>query len=364
MVPVSYNRYFDDARNAPVSIAVKRQLLMGDLPEERISLSSAFTRTGIDYCGPIATTSKSKKVYVAIFLCFSTKAVHLEPVEALTKKACLPILQRFFARRGLPQAIYSDNSRTFTGSHTELELQRMLAEQKINDALVPFVAYQKIQWLTIPPRSPHFGGLWKAAVKSMKRHLMETTGRTTLPLDELTTLLNQVEAILNSRPLTAPSKDPNNFPALTPAHLLIGRPLLAVPDIELPDFVDLSLFRKFQQRQHAMNFFWKRWSKEYLTTLQQRQKRTEEQQNLRIGDIVFLNEDNTPPMMWPMAMVTKVFQGNDQITRVVKIRTRRGSYVSQFIGYLCFYQQKIGMNTTKNRVTKKVNTLRKMKYTQ
>ena len=104
---------------------------------------------------------------------------------------------------------------------------------------------------------------------------------------------------MNSRPLTVPSNDPNDFPALTPAHLLIGRPLLTVPDIKLPDSADLSLVRRFQQREHAMNFFWKRWSREYLTTLQQRHKWTEEQQNLQIRDIVFLKDDNTPPMMWP-----------------------------------------------------------------
>ena len=86
---------------------------------------------------------------------------------------------------------------------------------------------------------------------------MKTTGRTTLPFDELTTLLNQIEAILNSRPLSAPSNDPSDFPALTPAQLLIGRPRLAVPDIELPDSADLSLVRRFQQQQ-AMDFFWKR----------------------------------------------------------------------------------------------------------
>ena len=228
---------------------------MGDLSEERISPSSAFTHVGLEYCGPISTKSKNKKVYVAIFICFSIEAVHLEPVETLTKEACFSILQRFFARRGLSQAIYSDNTRIFMGSHSGLELQRLLAEQKINDALEPFVAYHKIQWLTIPSRSPHFGGLWKAAVKSLKRPLMKTTERTTLPLDDLTTLLNQIEAMMNSRLLTAPYNNPNNFPALKPAHLLIGRPLLAVLDFELPDSADLSLVRSFQQQQHDMNFF-------------------------------------------------------------------------------------------------------------
>ena len=131
---------------------------MGDLPKEHISPSSDFTHTGLDYCGPITTKSKSKKVYVATFICLSTKAVHLEPAKTPIK-IYLSIRQRFFARRGLSQTIYSDNSRTSTESHTELGLRRMLAEQKFNDALEPFVAYHKIQWLTKTPGSPYFGGL-------------------------------------------------------------------------------------------------------------------------------------------------------------------------------------------------------------
>ena len=131
----------------------------------------------------------------------------------------------------------------------------MLAEQKINESLEPLTAYHKIQWLTIPPRSPHFDGLWEAAVKSFKRHFLKTTGKTTLPLEELTPLLTQIEAIMNFRPLTSPSIDPNDFPTLTSAHFLIGRPLLTVPDFEPPDKADLTLIRRFLQRQQAMNFF-------------------------------------------------------------------------------------------------------------
>ena len=90
---------------------------------------------------------------------------------------------------------------------------------------------------------------------------------------------------MNSRPLTSPSNDPNDFPTLIPAHFIIGRPLLAVPDSDLPDKSDLTLIRRFQQRQQAMIFFWKRWSLEYLTTLQQRTKWKAEQETLQIGDI-------------------------------------------------------------------------------
>ena len=178
--------------------------------------------------------------------------------------------------------MYSDNSRTFTGTHAELEIQRLLAEQKITEFFEPFTAYHKIQWHTIPPRSPHFGGLWEAAANSFKRHFLKTTGKTTLPLEELTTLLTQIEAIMNSRPITSPSNDPNDFQTLTPAHFLIERPLLTVPDSDPPDKADLTLIRGFQQRLQAMNFFWKRWSLEYLTTLQQRTKWTAEQKTYEL----------------------------------------------------------------------------------
>ena len=135
---------------------------------------------------------------------------------------------------------------------------------------------------------------------------------------------------MNSRPLTSPSNDPNDFQTLTPAHFLIGRPLLTVPDSDPPDKADLTLNRRFQQRQQAMNFFSHLFNSSTamnLTTLQQRTKWTAEQENLQIGDIVFLKDDNTSPMMWPMAKVIKVFDGNDRIARVVEIRTRRGSYM-------------------------------------
>ena len=229
----------------------------------------------------------------------------------------------------------------------------MLAE-KITESLEPFTAYHKIQWLTIPPRSPHFGGLWEAAVKSFKRHFLKTTGKTTLPLEELTTLLTQIEAIMNSRPLTSPPNDPNDFQTLTPAHFLIGRPLLTVPDSDPPDKADLTIIRRFQQRQQAMNFFWKRWSLEYLTTLQQRTKWTAEQENLQIGDIVFLKDDNTSSMMWPMAKVIEVFDGNDQIARVVEIRTRRGSYVRPVHRLSLFLPAEVSMETTKKSTSNKV----------
>ena len=147
---------------------------MGDLPRERVVPSFAFSHCGLDYCGPFYTkngTRKLLKTYVAIFICFSTKAVHIEPVMSLTKDDCLAAIKRFVFRRGIPDEIYSDNSKTFIGTKGDLEFRQALATHEFEVLISAFGKENNITWLTIPPRTPNFGGLWEAAVKSLKRHV-------------------------------------------------------------------------------------------------------------------------------------------------------------------------------------------------
>ena len=121
--------------------ARKRQPLMGDLPAERTVESFAFQFTGMDYCGPFYTkdsSQKLQKLYAAIFICFTTKAIHLEPVESLTKEDCIDNLKRFTGRRGTPQAIYSDNSTTFIGARGELKFRRLLRDEEFEHLINDF----------------------------------------------------------------------------------------------------------------------------------------------------------------------------------------------------------------------------------
>ena len=305
-----------------------RQPLMGNLPAEQTVESFAFHFTGMDYCGPFYTkdfSQKLQKSYAAIFICFTTKAIHLEPVENLTKEDCLDTLKRFTGRRGTPQVIYSDNSTTFIGARGDLEFRRLIRDEEFKDLINNFARQNHNDWFTIPPRTPHFEGLWEAAVKSMKRHLYRTVGSTKLSTSDFTTLLIQIEAILNSHPLTDSSTYINDPIALTPVHFIIGRPITAIPESSSPKNKTLS--RHWRNIDKMIRQFLKKWSVEYLSSLQQRNKWRAEYVQPAVDDIVIIKEDNTPPMCWPLARIIQTFDDNDNIVRVVQVRTQTGVYI-------------------------------------
>ena len=301
----------------------KPSQLMGDLPEERITQARPFTNTGIDFAGPFTTKDgprKTSKSYLAIFVCFATKAVHLEAVSALTKDACLAAIRRFIARRGKPNCIYSDNGTNFVGARNELAaMEGLLSDTDNQDSLKHYAATQGMNWVMIPPRAPHFGGLWEAAVKSAKKHLRKVIGLTVLNFEELTTVFTQVEAVLNSRPLIPLSSDPNDLEALTAGHFLIGAPLTALPETFKENTT--SPLQRWKLVQSLCQQFWKRWHKEYLSTLQQRFKWKTEQPVIAPGDLVFVAEDNLPPLQWALGRVVETYLGNDKLARVAKVLT-------------------------------------------
>ncbi|XP_071644514.1 uncharacterized protein [Temnothorax longispinosus] len=243
---------------------------MGQLPPARVTPVRPFHNTGVDYCGPffvrdrVRRNSKQYKAYVAIFVCMVTKAIHLELVEDMTTTAFIGALKRFISRRGKVVNMYSDNGLNFRGADNEMQdlfqspdLQHAATEERLN-------------WHFIPPKAPHFGGLWEAAVRS-KQRLTKTIGDASLTVVEMMTVLAQVEAILNSRPLTPLSDDPLDLSALTPAHFLIGDFSTSYPE---PDILDVPMNRlsRWQHVERLKQHFWSRWSKEYLAVCQGRTK--------------------------------------------------------------------------------------------
>ena len=166
--------------------------LMGDLPKERVDVpTKAFESVGIDFAGPFLCRKSARNVvksYMALFVCFASKAVHIEAVSDMTTPACSAALRRFVARRGCPKTIYSDNGSNFIGTRAEVSQLQKILKAEHEDSLQTVAAGLLINWAFIPPRAPHFGGLWESAIKRAKQHLRKVMGNKILSFEELTTL--------------------------------------------------------------------------------------------------------------------------------------------------------------------------------
>ncbi len=154
-------------------------------------------------------------------------------------------------------------------------------------------------------------------------HLKRIVGDVKLTFEELTTVLSQIEACLNSCPLIPMlGVEEDGIEALTPGHFLIGRPLESFPDSSS----SYSLLRIWHLCQALVRHFWKRWSSEYLVSLQRFSKWHSLRKNPNIGDVVVLHEDNMVATKWPLARITKLHAGKDGVVRVVTLKTTTGTY--------------------------------------
>jgi hypothetical protein len=134
-----------------------------------------------------------------------------------------------------------------------------------------------------------------------------------------------VEAALNSRPLVPVSSDPNDLECLTPGHFLIGRPLLAIPESNVSD-AQRSVQTRWKLIQQSFRSFWRRWSQEYLNTLQAHEKWVKSGDNLKVGTMVVVKTGDAPPLSWPLGRIVEVYPGTDQIVRVAKVLTSQGVF--------------------------------------
>jgi hypothetical protein len=304
--------------------------IMGNLPPERVRPSPPFSNVGVDFCGPFNIQYKNQrkgilqKMYVCIFVCMATKAVHFEIVSDMTTESFIATLKRFFSRRGKCSTIFSDNATNFTGASSELKSLLEAAVKGERD-VSRFLTSEKIVWKFLPPRSPNFGGLWESGVKSFKYHLKRAVGVSKLTLEELLTLTTQIEGILNSRPLCALSPDSESFEVLTPGHFLIGRPITAMiePDVSNRK---VDLLTRWQRVQMMVQTIWKKWQNSYLSHLQNRHKWMFCKENIVPGTLVLLKDSQLPVCKWSIGRISKIIPGLDAKVRVVLVKTQKGEF--------------------------------------
>ncbi|XP_052742637.1 uncharacterized protein LOC128198921 [Bicyclus anynana] len=214
--------------------------------------------------------------------------------------------------------MWSDQGRTFIGANKELAAAWAEAKLEFDGQIAESLALDGTQWHFIPAYSPHMGGLWEAGVKSMKYHLKRIM-QSNLTYEEMSTLLCQIEACLNSRPL-CPIEDDDDAPPLTPAHFLVGESLNTIPSPNLEN-ISMTYLSRWQRLQKLLQDFWHRWQSEYLNRLQQRHKWCKRTRELDIGQIVTIKSDNLPPGKWMLGRITGKHPGNDGVTRVYSVKS-------------------------------------------
>lgn len=273
--------------------------IMSTLPEDRVKVEPPFSNTGVDVFGPWEVVTRktrggaaNSKRWAALFTCLSTRAVHIEVLESMSTSSFMNAYRRFVALRGKVNLIRSDCGTNFVG-----------AEKLIKD----------VKWIFNPPHSSHMGGAWERMI-GVARSVLDSMllgNSKNLTHEVLVTLMAEVSAIINSRPITAVSTDPDDPVVLSPAMLLTHRNT----NIQQQDFSDMDtkdMYREQWKRVQVLTEqFWIRWKRDYLNTLQKRHKWTETVTDVKVGDIVLLKDKDSPRLVWPLGRITSVIPSAD-----------------------------------------------------
>ncbi|KAJ8037714.1 hypothetical protein HOLleu_18605 [Holothuria leucospilota] len=292
---------------------------MADLPISRITPDEPpFTRVGMDFFGPFEVKQGRSMVkrYGVIFTCFAIRAVHLEVAHAMDTDSCINALRRFISRRGQVTEIWSDNGTNLVATNRELKQSiKQWNEAKIRQEMLQV----NIDWKFSPPTGSHYGGIWERQIRTVRQILNVLLRLQSLTDESLLTFMCEVEMTINSRPLTTMSFDPNDVEPLTPNHLLL---LKGKPNLPPGTFVKTDNYprRRWRQVQFLADLFWKRWLREYLPQLQQRQKWLKPMRDFAIGDIVLVMDDNAPRNSWSMGRISSVMPDTNGEVRRVKVK--------------------------------------------
>jgi hypothetical protein len=319
-----------------------RQPLMPELPSTRVTRQSAFLNTGIDFFGPLKVTGQQKKFYVCLFTCLSVRAVHLELADGLSTEDFLHAFRRFVARRGRPSTIVSDNAPSFKLADSVLGSlwANLVTCPEVHD----YCANEGIRWHYITQYAPWMGGVYERMVGLVKKPLKKVLGKSRVSVKQLRTILCEVEAIVNSRPLCYVSDEPGAT-ILTPNHFLSLLPKNGFPDGG-EDFANGAspaaedVQQLFQKGDRLVEQFWQQWSNDYLLNLRSRTRYDHDAgRGVNIlpepGHVVVIKDPGLVRGRWRLGRIEELIQGHDGKVRSVNVRLPSGRIVARPIRLLC-----------------------------
>ncbi|XP_068758151.1 uncharacterized protein [Montipora capricornis] len=309
-------------RQAPLG-----QQKMASLPLDRVNPSEPpFSYVGVDCFGPLEIHRGRSLVkrYGVLFTCLSIRAIHIEVVHSLDTDSFINAFRRFIARRGQPLQMRSDNGGNFVRGEREL---REAVDEWNQTKIHSFLLSNNIKWIFNPPAASHHGGVWERCIRTTRKVMKALLKEQPLNDEGLLTLFAEVESIINGRPITKVSDDPKDSDALTPNHLLLLRSGTSLPPGLFVKGDNYSC-RRWRQVQYLADVFWRRWLREYLPALQERQKWGAAKRNFAVNDIVLVFDDTVPRSSWPLGRVLEVHSNKkDGLVRSVKVKTKTSTLV-------------------------------------
>ena len=293
---------------------------MADLPQDRTEPSPPFSFCGMDCFGPFTTKQgrKEYKRYGLLFVCQFSRAIHIEMLDDMTTDCLINGLRCFIAIRGAVTQIRSDQGSNFIGAKNEF----MAAMKELDiDRVTTYLANKQCEFVFNAPHSSHVGGTWERQIRSIRGVLNTTLKLSYGRLDDasLRCLFYEAMMIVNSRPLTTLSSDPN-VEVLTPNQLITLKPNMPLSPPGKFIKEDVYARKRWRRIQYLMEQFWSRWKKEYLLSLSERQKWVRPRRNVQVGDVVMVVDVETSRMEWPLAVVIEAPAADDGLVRRVKVR--------------------------------------------
>ena len=306
------------------------------LPEFRVHEGVPFTSVGIDFAGPLYVKSKSrssKKVYLALFTCGTTRAVHLELVPDLATETFLLCFKRFVSRRGVPSLVVTDNAKTFKAASKKLIA--LFKSARIRN----YLHEKRITWKYNLAKAPWWGGFYERLIRVVKLSLKKCVGSANLSYDELHTVITEIESVMNSRPLTYLYPEEIEEP-LTPSHLVYGRRLASLTEFQ-PDKKEDRNFnekadvyhKREQYLSRVLRHYWNRWKSEYLVDLREYHAESRRRRGIPVisqGDVVTIEDENRKNRLsWRIGRIESIKKGQDNVARGAVVVLANGNRIER-----------------------------------
>ncbi|XP_068233500.1 uncharacterized protein [Palaemon carinicauda] len=296
--------------------------LMAVLPPDRVeSGKPPFYHIGVDLFGLffIERGRAWMKHWGVIFTCLNMRAIYLEVASNLTSDSFISAFRRYLARHDQVKTVRCDCGTNIVRSRKVLDSSyEFLAGNKVRSELLRC----EVEFIFNPPGASHFGGAWERSIGTVRRVLGIVLGTQQFDYEGLCTLFCEVEATVNSRPLTVVTSDSRDPVPLTLNKLLN----MGYSSVGCDIAIGGHSKQRWKQVQHMAEQFWARWKSEYLLGLQQRQKWFKEQRNVRVGDVVLMVKENEARCHWPLARIVQTKVGKDGLLRTVTVRREGKEY--------------------------------------